>query len=112
MNHSSNTITIHESFDVDIIYTLKISNMIVIYESFDVDIIYTLKISNMIVMHELSDIDIIYALKSQNTLDFHDLSKNRSLNLQLLSIYIRKVILDLLLFDFDEKDKNVLTRKQ
>ena len=92
MNHSLNMIATHESSDIDIIYISKILNMIVIYEFFN--------------------INIIYILKSQNTLDFHDLSKNRSPDLQLLSIYIRKVILDLLLFDFDEKYKNVLTRKQ
>ena len=92
MNHSSNMIIIYESFDIDIIYISKISNMIIIYESFD--------------------IDIIYILKSQNILDFHDLFKNRSLNLQSLSIYIQKVILNLFSFDFNEKYKNILTQKQ
>ena len=112
MNHSLNMIIMHESFDIDIIYTSKISNMITIYESLDIDIIYISKILNMIIMHELFDIDIIYTLKSQNMLDFHDLSKNRSLDLQLLLIYVRKIILDLFSFNLDEKYKNILTRKQ
>ena len=92
MNHSLNMIATHESSDIDIIYISKILNMIVIYEFFDIDIIYT--------------------LKSQNMLDFHDLSKNQSPDLQSLSIYIQKVTLDLLSFDFNGKYKNVLTRKQ